>query len=135
MRAKFQPVRTAGDKRVICHPHNGAFELVSYLWRIVSSGDNITARAIYFVIKAQGDRLASNGFLKLAIKRYDFFDRSCLARWQNTNGVARVDRPCRDLAGKSPEIEIRSIDPLDSHTQRLGLVRVIIERNRLQMRH
>ena len=78
--------------------------------------------------------MACNSFAELAVKRDYFLDRRCFARGQHPNGIAWTQYARCYLAGKSSKIEIGPVDPLYRHTQWLGLIRVIIKRDGLQMR-
>ena len=67
--SKLQPIGSTRNQSLVCHPDNSAFKLVGHLGRIVCSGNHISARTVDFVCKAQGDRLACNGFAEFSIER------------------------------------------------------------------
>lgn len=68
MRAKFEPIRTPNMQSVVIHPDQSRFELIrDFRWRIGGRND-IAARAVHFVRKADRNRLTGYGFIQVAVE-------------------------------------------------------------------
>ena len=78
-------------QRLVIEPDQRGFKLVSGLGRGVSGADNAAARTIDLVGKAQGDRLAGDGFIEIAILGDDAGDGAGFARRQHADGIAGLD--------------------------------------------
>ena len=133
LRPDLKPVGAARQHFLVRHPHDGRFELVGGLGRIVGQRDHVAARTVDLVGEAERDRLARNGFVQIAVQRDDAADGAGLARRQHADRVARLDRAGRDQAGKATEVEIGAVDPLYGHTERLFRVSRAVDLDRFQM--
>ena len=69
LRAELQPIAAPGQQLVLGHPHDRRLELVGGLGRIAGRGDHVAARAVDFVGEGQGDRLAGDRLVEVAVQR------------------------------------------------------------------
>ena len=84
LRAQFEPVAAADDERLVVHPHDGGFELVSDFGRVVGSGKHIAAGTIDFLFQSDRDGLARNRFVEFPVHGDHRFYRAGLARRERT---------------------------------------------------
>src|SRR5439155_13460772 len=105
--ADLDDVGTAGQHRLIAHPQNMRFELISNLDRIAGSADDIAARDVDLILEGEGDGSAGTDALKVAVIGDDAVDERCAAGRDDFDLIARRDRPRDDRAGKTAEGLVR----------------------------
>ncbi len=96
--AQLQPVGAARQHGLVGHPHDGRLELIGRLGGGVGLGQHVAARAVDFVGQAQGDGLAGEGLVQVAIQGDDARDLGGLARGHDTHRVAHAHGAGRDQA-------------------------------------
>ena len=127
-------VGASGQHLVLVHPHDVRLELVGYLGRIIAGADDVAPRDVDFVGERDGDGLSCHSFVEVAVHRDDPCNGAGRARRQDPHRVTRSHAATDDLSGESPEVKVRSVDPLDRHAQRGGCP-VVVDFDRLEELH
>jgi hypothetical protein len=131
--ADLEPVGAAWGERLVGHPDEVGGERVRHLGRRCRRRDHRAARAVHLVGEGEGDRLALQGPVEVAVEGDDPLHPRASAGRQDDDLVARPDASPREPPGIAAKAAVGAIDPLDGHVEGAGVRRGGGERNGLEM--
>src|SRR4030095_11189477 len=117
-------IGSPGEQGVLTHPQKIRLELISAFNRMSSIRNHIAAAGVYFSLEDQSNRLPGGRISLRTAPGDNFLNTARYPRGADAHTVAGLGRATGDTPGKSPEIEIRTVDPLHGHGKRTGCVTV-----------
>ena len=107
-----------GQQLVVGHPDQVSGELVGDLRTVAHGRQHVATRDIDLVGERDGDRISRLGTVEFAAGTDDRPDLRTPPGGERGNLVAGPGAAADDRAGKTAEIEVRPVDPLDRHAER-----------------
>ena len=116
--ADLQEVGPAGEHLVVVHPHDVGLELVGDVGRRVVGAQHVAAADVDLVGEDEGDRLAGDGLVEVAVEGDDARDGARPTRRQDADPVAAAHAPTDDRPAEPAEVEVRAVHPLHRQAER-----------------
>lgn len=110
-------VLLARQHRLFGHPYQHGFEAVGDRRHVVGMHQQVAAGDIDFIFHGQGHGLARAGLLQFTFEGDNGLDPAALARRQHDDLVALVHDAAGQGAGKTTEVQVRTVDILHRETQ------------------
>lgn len=134
LRAHHHPIRTARQHRRLVHPDQRRLELIGRLHRAIGGREDIAARAVDLVGKADRDGLAGHGLGEIPVEGCDPADGRRLSRGQHADRILNSHRAAGDQARETAEIQVGPINPLNRHAERLLGIAAGVDLDGFEMR-